>query len=220
MRRAILPAETVRLRVERREPPFPFVRRIEYFGKRVLVAEPKPSRRWDLDIAFKLQVRAPVDCCDLERIAVRAERRGVPFDAALDSRAKAHQMLAREGPVHVFASGRRRLRKERKDGREIGWRRTTTYPRVFENREETVFVRGRHNPLPERVVASVGGLSASQSCLSRLTSRLYPSICPFVASWQWPNRYRGYRPSAVRYQGRAPDCRRARTARGWLVRNG
>ena len=128
VRRVIFPADTARLRVERREPTLRPVRRIEYIGKRVLVPEPKPSRRRGLDITLDLDVRAPVHRRNEQRVAIRTERRAVPFDPALDSRAKAHQMNARERRVHVLASGRRRLRKERKDRREIGWPRTTTYP--------------------------------------------------------------------------------------------
>src|SRR5207237_5797305 len=124
-----------------REPPLRLVRRIEYIGKRILVTEPKPSRRRDLDITLKLDVRAPVHRCNEERIRLRAERRAVPFDAALDSRAKAHQMVARERRVNILASGRRHLRQEREDSREIGWRRTAGHPRAIENGEQTVFVR-------------------------------------------------------------------------------
>lgn len=65
MRRVILLANIARLRVERCKPPLRPVRPIEYIGKRVLVTEPKPSRRRDLDIAFKLDVRLHLHRRDL-----------------------------------------------------------------------------------------------------------------------------------------------------------
>src|SRR6202521_2355489 len=123
MRRLILPADLARLRVERREPPLCLIRRIEDVGQRFLATEEKPSRRRNLDIPLDLDVRAPVHRCDEERIRLRTERRAVPFDASLDTGAKAHHMVARERHIYVLASGRRSLRKKWKDRREIGWRR-------------------------------------------------------------------------------------------------
>src|SRR6476660_3824995 len=120
MRRWVLPADLARLRVERREPPLRLVRRIEYVGKRVLVTKEKPSRRRNLDIPLDLDVRAPVHRCDEDRIRLRTERRAVPFDASLDTGAKAHLMVARERHVYVLASGCRNLRKKWKDRSEIG----------------------------------------------------------------------------------------------------
>src|SRR5207244_11012333 len=73
MRRSIFPADLARLRVERRQPPLRLIRRIEDIGKWVLVTEPKPSRRRDLDITLKPDVRAPVHPCNEERICIRAE---------------------------------------------------------------------------------------------------------------------------------------------------
>src|ERR1700674_1868372 len=143
MRRGKLPADTARLRVERREPPLRLVRRIEDIGQRLLATEKQSTRRRRPNISLDRDVRAPIHRCHVEQIRLRAERRAVPFNPALDTRAKVHHMVARERHVHVLASGRRRLRKERKDRREIGWRRTTTYPRTIEDREQTVFVRRR-----------------------------------------------------------------------------
>ena len=94
---------------------------------------------------------------------MRAERGAVPLDATLNPWTEAQCVIPRKRHVDVLPGRRRRLRQERHDSRKIVWRCAAGHPGAIKDREETVFVRRRDIRLPARVVASVGGLSTSQS---------------------------------------------------------